>query len=221
MTLTPFVHINTWSRFEQGQRGGTAYPWVPSLPVARIRGCLALTQKRVLFFLWRGWKCSLAKATSLGKLLERWQPAPLPEAGWGKGGEGIVRAQGLLQLLLVYSSDVWAFSFNCVGEASLKSKRRWASSSPLHLRSLSVTWSKQQVKFPGLCLSQWGSLSSWGLLFPWLPTQLWRSLTISYVAGNRFVRQRSQNLVLCLFLIQLIRAKIQGSCQLPLKMSLD
>lgn len=43
--------------------------------------------------------------------------SPLPEAGWGRGGVG--RAQGLLQLLLVYSRDVWAFNFNCVREAPL------------------------------------------------------------------------------------------------------
>lgn len=46
------------------------------------------------------------KATSLGELLEWWWPIHLPKASWGKGEVATVRAQGLLQLLLIYSSGI-------------------------------------------------------------------------------------------------------------------
>lgn len=145
-----------WHSLSPGPQFACGKNWEPP--------CL-YPEMRVLFFLWRGWKCSLAKATSLGELLEQRWPVPLPEASWGKGGVGTATAQGLHQLVLVYSSDVWAFHFNCLSKAPLKSKKRWGSNSHLHLWLLSVTWSTQWVKFPGLCLSQWGSIFSWGLLF--------------------------------------------------------
>lgn len=70
---------------------------------------------------------------------------------------------GLLQLLFFYPSDVWAFDFKRVREAPFKIKekmRKQFSSSPV-----AMTWRKQQVKFPSLCLSQGGSVIL-GFIFP-------------------------------------------------------
>jgi len=72
----------------------------------------------------------------------RW-PVPLPSASLGKGGVEMVRAHGLLQLLLVCTSDVWPFNFNCVREAPLKSKmkmnKQFSSSSEIAVCELEQT----------------------------------------------------------------------------------